>query len=77
MADKENNIEDIIARVKAEESNRGKLKIFFGAMAGVASLKTSSVTTVNRTSGVGPKLVEIATSAASRPRAMTMRPIRG
>ncbi len=35
MADDKNNIEEILARVKAEESNRGKLKIFFGAMAGV------------------------------------------
>ena len=29
------NIEDILARVRSEETNRGKLKIFFGAMAGV------------------------------------------
>ncbi|MCX5679037.1 MAG: sensor histidine kinase KdpD [Candidatus Omnitrophica bacterium] len=35
MANEKNNIEEILARVKAEESNRGKLKIFFGAMAGV------------------------------------------
>ncbi len=37
----------------------------------------SSVTTWKRISCVGPKDVEIATSAASRPRAMTMRPMRG
>jgi hypothetical protein len=37
---------------------------------------TSTVTTLNRVNFVGPKLVEIATSAASRPRAITMRPIR-
>ena len=35
MANERNNIEEILARVKSEESNRGKLKIFFGAMAGV------------------------------------------
>ncbi|MCX5679263.1 MAG: sensor histidine kinase KdpD [Candidatus Omnitrophica bacterium] len=35
MANEKNNIEEILARVKSEESNRGKLKIFFGAMAGV------------------------------------------
>jgi len=35
MMNEKNNIEEILARVKAEESNRGKLKIFFGAMAGV------------------------------------------
>jgi two-component system sensor histidine kinase KdpD len=35
MANEKNNIDDILARVKSEESNRGKLKIFFGAMAGV------------------------------------------
>ena len=35
MIDEKDNVEEILARVKAEESNRGKLKIFFGAMAGV------------------------------------------
>jgi hypothetical protein len=38
---------------------------------------TSSVMTENLTSWTTPKLVDIATSAASRPRAITMRPIRG
>lgn len=38
---------------------------------------TSSVTTLNPASRVMPKLVESATSVASRPRAMRMRPIRG
>jgi two-component system sensor histidine kinase KdpD len=35
MANENNNIDEILARVKSEESSRGKLKIFFGAMAGV------------------------------------------
>jgi len=35
MHNEKNNIEEILAKVKSEESNRGKLKIFFGAMAGV------------------------------------------
>ena len=35
MANKKTDIDRILARVKAEESSRGKLKIFFGAMAGV------------------------------------------
>jgi hypothetical protein len=38
---------------------------------------TSSVTTSNFASRHAPKLVEIATSVASRPRATTMRPMRG
>jgi len=38
---------------------------------------TCSVNTLKRTSFVGPNAVEIATSAASLPRAMTMRPMRG
>jgi hypothetical protein len=38
---------------------------------------TSSVTTVKRARAAEPNVVEIATSAASRPRAMTIRPIRG
>jgi len=38
---------------------------------------TSSVTTLNPASRVSPKLVESATSVASRPRAMRMRPMRG
>src|ERR1700730_12589030 len=37
----------------------------------------SSVITEKFTSCTAPKLVDIATSAASRPRAITMRPIRG
>jgi hypothetical protein len=37
---------------------------------------TSSVMTVKRARAAGPNVVEIATSAASRPRAMTIRPIR-
>jgi len=44
--DEKNNIEEILARVKAEESNRGKLKIFFGAMAGVG--KTYSMLEAGR-----------------------------
>jgi hypothetical protein len=40
-------------------------------------LKTSSVMTTNFDSCAVPKLVDMATSAASRPRAMTMRPILG
>jgi len=42
-----------------------------------ASSTTSSVTTVKRAKVAEPNVVEIATSAASRPRAMTIRPIRG
>jgi len=42
-----------------------------------ASSTTSSVMTVKRTRVAEPNVVEIATSAASRPRAMTIRPIRG
>src|ERR1700687_257631 len=38
---------------------------------------TSSVTILNRVSFAGPKLVEMATSAASGPRAKTIRPILG
>lgn len=38
---------------------------------------TSSVHTVKFLSWFHPKVVEIATSAASRPRAITMRPMRG
>lgn len=38
---------------------------------------TSSVTTLNCRSKFLPKLVEMATSAASRPRAIRIRPIRG
>ena len=37
----------------------------------------SSVTTLNRANRAGPNVVEIATSAASLPRATTIRPIRG
>jgi hypothetical protein len=37
----------------------------------------SSVMTENLASWAGPKVVEMATSAASRPRAMTIRPMRG
>ena len=33
--DEKSDINEILARAKEEESNRGKLKIFFGAMAGV------------------------------------------
>ena len=33
--DERSDVNQILARVKAEESNHGKLKIFFGAMAGV------------------------------------------
>ncbi len=35
MTEEKSDIEQILARVKAEEPVRGKLKIFFGAMAGV------------------------------------------
>ena len=38
---------------------------------------TSSVTTLNPVSTQGPKEVEMATSVASRPRAINMRPMRG
>src|SRR4051794_10663360 len=38
---------------------------------------TSSVMTANLTNSATPKVVEIATSAASRPRAIAIRPIRG
>ena len=44
---------------------------------GQAAVATSSVTTVNCTRVVGPKVLLIATSAASRPRAISTRPIRG
>jgi hypothetical protein len=42
-----------------------------------AAVTTSSVTTLNPASLAAPKLVESATSVASRPRAMSTRPIRG
>ena len=42
-----------------------------------ASSTTSSVMTVKRAKVAEPNVVEIATSAASRPRAMTIRPVRG
>jgi two-component system sensor histidine kinase KdpD len=35
MMEEKSDIDQILARVKAEESKRGKLKIFFGAVAGV------------------------------------------
>jgi K+ potassium transporter len=38
---------------------------------------TCSVMTLNRASRAGPNVVEMATSAASLPRAITIRPIRG
>jgi hypothetical protein len=38
---------------------------------------TSSVITLKRVKRAAPNAVEMATSAASRPRAMTMRPMRG
>ena len=40
-------------------------------------MTTSSVTTSNLTSSAAPKLVEIATSVASRPVAISTRPMRG
>jgi TPP-dependent trihydroxycyclohexane-1,2-dione (THcHDO) dehydratase len=43
----------------------------------LASSTTSCATTVKRAKAAEPNVVEIATSAASRPRAMTIRPIRG
>jgi hypothetical protein len=52
------------------------LKIF-GCDANLDHRSISSVTTVNCTSLLGPKLVEIATSVASRPRAMRIRQMRG
>jgi hypothetical protein len=42
-----------------------------------AAAGTSSVTTLNPASVQGPNEVEMATSVASRPRAIRMRPIRG
>ena len=45
-------------------------------ISGTAS-STSSVTTVKRASCATPNAVEMATSAASRPRAITTRPMRG
>jgi hypothetical protein len=39
--------------------------------------RTSSVTTLNPTNALGPKIVDSATSVASRPRAIKIRPIRG
>jgi hypothetical protein len=42
-----------------------------------SSCFSSSVITLKRANWAGPKAVEIATSAASRPLAITMRPIRG
>ena len=43
----------------------------------LASSTTSCATTVKRAKAAEPNVVEIATSAASRPRAMTIRPILG
>src|SRR5580692_12648991 len=64
--------------IPARRSHRGRRAIYHAArcsraVAGAAS----SVMTENLASCTVPKLVEIATSAASRPRAITMRPIRG
>jgi hypothetical protein len=47
------------------------------AAAGSSSAVTSSVRTSKRLSVLAPNVVLIATSAASRPRAIRMRPIRG
>jgi uncharacterized protein (DUF2235 family) len=44
---------------------------------GAGYATTSSVTTLNPASRAAPKLVDSATSVASRPRAMSTRPIRG
>ena len=56
-------------------------KALYTAVSSVRALlalsATSSVTTVKRARAAEPNVVEIATSAASRPRAMTIRPIRG
>jgi hypothetical protein len=58
-----------------------RAKAFYTAVSSVRALialsVTSSVTTVKRARAAEPNVVEIATSAASRPRAMTIRPIRG
>src|SRR5206468_9885313 len=43
----------------------------------ISTVCTSSVCTAKRRSTLGPKVVLKATSAASRPRAITMRPMRG
>jgi two-component system sensor histidine kinase KdpD len=40
MVEKAQDIEEILAKVKTEEPDRGKLKIFFGAMAGVGKTYT-------------------------------------
>ncbi len=40
MMEEKSDIDQILARVKAEESKRGKLKIFFGAVAGVGKTYT-------------------------------------
>ena len=44
---------------------------------GIQAVTTSSVITLNSASRVCPKLVDRATSVASRPRAIRMRPMRG
>ena len=58
-----------------------RLKALYTTVSSVRALlalsATSSVMTVKRARAAGPNVVEIATSAASRPRAMTIRPIRG
>jgi hypothetical protein len=62
------------------ELARGELRLPQAAIlsdAAGSDSTTSSVTTLKRTRWAGPKAVEIATSAASRPLAITMRPIRG
>jgi hypothetical protein len=48
-----------------------------GPVAGTIAYRTSSVTTWKPASVLGPKIVDSATSVASRPRAIRMRPMRG
>ncbi len=48
-----------------------------GGRTGIQAVTTSSVITLNSASRVCPKLVDRATSVASRPRAIRMRPMRG
>lgn len=59
------------------QSATDKLLLQAAIFSDAAESTTSSVITLKRTKWAGPKAVEIATSAASRPRAITMRPIRG
>jgi hypothetical protein len=69
------NVVQGVERLAATRSRCGQAAFAVSAN-GIADSLTSSVMTANLANCAAPKLVEIATSAASRPRAITIRPIR-